>query len=214
MRKSVFLYKENTEDRDCCAYIEASSKRWECDHYFGSVILHGACCSGHDFANYEDIRTVLTEDEYNQLIKFDEDINNLGYGITKGDERYNKGIELCKAIQPIYDKLLSEENEEFFEQIIEEEKEYLMDECNLDEDDIETIFDNYGLDYRDRAIVCAVYDDTYDLGYETAWSLGYVNNNDSIMSRYFDFEKFGEDLVNDNEYYCQLADGRCVLLCY
>jgi len=89
-----------------------------------------------------------------------------------------------------------------------------MDEYNLDEDDIETIFDNYGLSYRDRAVVGYVYDDTYDLGYETAWNLGYVNNDDSIMSRYFDFEKFGEDLVNDDEYYCQLADGRCVSLCY
>ena len=214
MREYIFLYKDNTEDRDCCAYIEARAERFECGHYFGSVVLHGACYSRHNFADYDDIKTVLTEDEYNQLIKFNKDINDLGCGITKGDERYNKGIELCKAIQPIYDKLLSEENEEFFEQIQEEEKEYLMDEYNLDEDDIETIFDNYGLSYRDRAVVGYVYDDTYDLGYETAWNLGYVNNDDSIMSRYFDFEKFGEDLVNDDEYYCQLADGRCVSLCY
>ena len=214
MREYIFLYKDNTEDRDCCAYIEARAERFECGHYFGSVILHGACYSGHDFADYDDIKTVLTEEEYNQLIKFNKDINDLGYGITKGDERYNKGIELCKAIQPIYDKLLSEENEEFFEQIQEEEKEYLMDEYNLDEDDIETIFDNYGLDYRDRAVVGHVYDDTYDLGYETAWSYGYVGNGDSIMDRYFDFEKFGEDLVNKDEYYCQLADGRCVSLMY
>lgn len=214
MSKYIFLYKDNTDDRDCCAYIEARAERFECGHYFGSVGLHGACYSGHNFANYEDIRTVLTENEYNQLIQFSKDISDLGYGITKGDERYNKGIELCKAIQPIYDKLLSKENEEFFEEIIEEEKEYLMDEYNLDEDDIDTIFDNYGLDYRDRAVVGYVYDDTYDLGYETAWSCGYVKNNDSIMNRYFDFEKFGEDLVNDDECYCQLADGRCVSLCY
>lgn len=214
MRKYVFLYKENTEDRDCCAYIEARAERWECNHYFGSVILHGACYSGHDFADYEDIKTVLTEDEYNQLVKFNKDINDLGCGITKGDERYNKGIELCKAIQPIYDKLLSEENEEFFEQIIEEEKEYLMDEYNLDEDDIDMIFNNYCLDYRDRAVVGYVFDDTYDLGYEEAWSLGYVDsNNDSIASRYFDYEAFGEDLAND-EYHCKLADGRVVSLMY
>ena len=83
MEKYVFLYKECVEDRDCCAYIETTPKRWECDHYFGSVILHGACYSKHDFANYEDIKTILTEDEYNQLIKFSKDIEDLGYGITK-----------------------------------------------------------------------------------------------------------------------------------
>lgn len=213
MREYIFLYKDNTEDRDCCAYIEPSPMRFECDHYFGSVILHGACYSGHNFANYEDIKTVLTENEYNQLIQFNKDINDLGYGITKGDERYNKGVELCEAIQPIYDKLLSEENEKFFEEIKEEEREYLMDEYNLNEYDIETIFDNYGLDYRDRAVVGYVYNDIYDLGYEEAYSLGYINNNDSIASRYFDFESFGEDLAND-EYHCELTDGRVVSLCY
>ena len=213
MREYVFLYKENTEDRDCCAYIETEPMRWECDHYFGSVILHGACYSKHKFANYEDIKTVLTEDEYNQLIQFSKDIDDLGYGITKDDERYNKGVELCKAIQPIYDKLLSEENENLFNEIIEEEKEYLMDEYNLDEDDIEMIFDNYGLDYRDRAVVGYVFRDAYDLGYEEAWSLGYVKNDDSIVSRYFDFESFGEDLANEEEY-CKLGDGRIVSLMY
>lgn len=180
---------------------------------FWGVTLHGACYCGHTFANYEDIETVLTEKEYNQLVKFNEDIHGLGYGITKGDERYNKGIELCKAIQPIYDKLLSEENEEFFEKIAEEEKEYLMNEFNLDEEDIDNIFDNYGLDYRDRGVVGYVYKDAYDLGYEQAFSLGYINDNDSIASRYFDFEAFGEDLKYD-EYYCELKDGRIAYLSY
>lgn len=213
MGKYIFLYKENTEDRDCCAYIESRAERFECNHYFGSVILHGACYSKHDFANYEDIKTVLTENEYNQLVKFNEDINNLGYGITKGDDRYNKGIELCKAIQPIYDKLLSEENEDFFNEIIEEEKEYLMDEYGFDEDDIKQIFDEYYLDYRDRGIVSCVFEDTEDLGYEEAYSLGYVDNNNSVASRYFDFKKFGEDLLQE-EQYIQLADGRCICLNY
>ena len=159
MRKYIFLYKIDIEDRDCCTYIETKAERFECGHYFGSVTLHGACYCGHDFADYEDIKTILTEEEYKQLIQFNNDIKNLGYGITKDDERYNKGIELCRAIQPIYDKLLSEENEKFFEEIIEEEKEYMMDEHNLDEEDIEQIFDEYNLDYRDRSIISAIYDD-------------------------------------------------------
>lgn len=213
MREYTFLYKENSDDRDCVSYIEVHPMRWECNHYFGSVVLHGACYSGHSFAPYEDIKTVLTESEYNQLIQFNKEINELGFGIEKGDERYNKGVELCEAIQPVYDKLLSEENQALFEEVIEEEKEYLMDEYSLDEDDIETIFGNYGLDYRDRAVVGYVFKDAYDLGYEEAWSLGYVNNDDSIVSRYFDFEAFGEDLKKD-ENYCELADGRIVSLMY
>lgn len=213
MSKYVFLYKENLEHRDCCAYIEANPIRWECNHYFGSVTLHGACYSRGEFASYYEIRTILTEKEYYQLIEFNDKIKALGYGITKGDERYQKGIELCKAIQPIYDKLLSEENDEFFEQIQIEEREYLMNEYDLDEDDIDMIFDNYGLDYRDRGVVGCIFNDEYDLGYEEAWSLGYVNNNDSIVSRYFDFEAFGRDMADD-EYHCQLNDGRIVSLNY
>lgn len=214
MSKYIFLYKENTDDRDCCAYIEPNPMRWECNHYFGGVTLHGACYCGHRFAPYENIKTILTEDEYNQLVNFNKEINELGFGIIKGDEKYDKGVKLCNAIQPVYDKLLSIENEELFNEVIEEEKEYLMDEYNLSKYDIETIFDNYDLDYRDRAVVGYVYDDTNDLGYETAWSLGYIDRSNSIIDRYFNFEQFGEDLVNDDECYLKLNNGRCVHLMY
>lgn len=213
MKKYVFLYKENSENRDCCAYIEASPMRWECNHYFGCVILHGACYSKHSFAPYENIKTILTKDEYSQLIKFSKEIEALGYGIVKDDERYNRGMELCKTIQPVYDKLLSAENAELFEQIIEEEKEYLMNEYGFDEEDIEYIFGNYYLDYRDRGIVSCVFDDVYDLGYEEAYSFGYVDDKNSIAERYFDFEKFGEDLLEE-EQYLELNDGRIAYLNY
>lgn len=194
MSRYTFLFKENgTNDRDCVRYVELKDLKENhicCD---GKFNVHGACFSmslKENDVNYEDITTILTEEEFKTLCN------------PKG-----------KDLTIIIEKLESKENAELFEQIIEEEKEYLMDEYNLDEDDIETIFDNYGLGYRDRAVVGYVYDDTYNLGYETAWSCGYVSNNDSIMDRYFDFEKFGEDLVNDDDY-CQLADGRCVSLMY
>ena len=195
MSRYTFLFKENgIDDRDCVRYVELKDLKENhicCD---GKFNVHGACFSMSlkgDNISYEDITTILTEEEFKALCNPD-----------------------GKDLTSIIEKLESEENTELFEQIIEEEKGYLMDEYNLDEDDIETIFDNYGLDYRDRAVVGYVYEDTYDLGYETAWSCGYVSNNDSIMDRYFDFEKFGEDLVNDDECYCQLADGRCVSLMY
>lgn len=195
MSRYTFLFKENgTDDRDCVRYVELKDLKENhicCD---GKFNVHGACFSMSlkgDNISYEDITTILTEEEFKALCNPD-----------------------GKDLTSIIEKLESEENTELFEQIIEEEKEYLMDEYNLDEDDIKTIFDNYCLDYRDRAVVGYVYEDTYDLGYETAWSCSYVGNNDSIIDRYFDFEKFGEDLVNDDEYYCQLADGRCVSLMY
>lgn len=195
MSKYTFLYKENVDDRDCVAYINLNDLRENhvcCD---GKFNIHGACycmslCGRNHDANYEDIKTILTKEEYELLCNPD-------------------GTDLTSIIE----KLESEENQALFEEVIEEEKEYLMDEYNLDEDDIETIFDNYGLDYRDRAVVGCVFKDAYDLGYEEAWSLGYVDNNDSIASRYFDFEAFGEDLADD-EYHCQLADGRIVSLMY
>lgn len=195
MREYTFLYKENTDDRDCVAYIDLADvkKRHLCID--GKFNIHGACYSSslggcyHNVA-YENITTILTEEEYNLLCNPD-------------------GTDLTGIIE----KLESEENQALFEEVIEEEKEYLMDEYNLDEDDIEYIFYNYGLDYRDRAVVGYVFKDAYDLGYEEAWSLGYVDNNDSIVSRYFDFEAFGEDLKNDEDY-CELADGRIVSLSY
>ena len=94
----LFLFREkDSDDRDCCAYIDSKNPRFECNHYFGRVNLNGACYSGHEFPAYEDIETVLTEAEYNELIQFNKAINDLGYGITKGDERYNKGIAFSKS---------------------------------------------------------------------------------------------------------------------
>lgn len=194
MSKYTFLYKENGDDRDCCAYIALKDLRENhlcCD---GKFNIHGACYSsslggGFHNANYEDIKTVLTKEEYELLCNPD-------------------GTDLTSIIK----KLESEENKALFEEVLEEEKEYLMDEYGFDEEDIEQIFDEYGLDYRDRGVVGCVFDDTYDLGYEEAYSCGYIDR-DSIAERYFDFEKFGEDLL-EGETYMQLSDGRCVILNY
>lgn len=193
MREYTFLFKENeTDDRDCVKYVELDSikKKHLCvDNHFN---VHGACFSMSlrgDVA-YEDITTILTREEYEALC------NPIGADLSS-----------------IIAKLESEENEALFEKIKLEEREWLMDEYGLDDDDIDKIFDNYSLDYRDRGVVGCVFKDTYDLGYEEAWSLGYVNNNDTIASRYFNFEEFGEDLAED-EYHVLLDDGRVVSLNY
>ena len=123
-------------------------------------------------------------------------------------------MNVITAVQHIYDKLKSEEAKEFQQKIIESEIEYMKDEYSLDDADIEKIFDEYYLDYRDRGIIGSVFKDSSDLGYEEAWSLGYIKNGDSIADRYFDYEKFGEDLVNEDGNYLELDDGRVVSLNY
>ena len=210
----VFLFKDVSDNgRDCCAYIVNEPMRFECGHYFGSVNLEGSCYSGSDWRPYCDIKTVLTEDEYRALKKFSKEISKLGYGITVGDERYEKGVQLCKDIQYVYDRLNSEDNEKLFEEIQNEEVEWLMEEYSLDEEDIEAIFNEYALEYRDRSIVGCVFKDTAELGYEEAWELGYIKNGDTIAEKYFDTDRFGEDLLEES-HYIQLEDGRVVSLNY
>lgn len=214
MTNKLFLYKDNSEDRDCCAYIEPNPAQFKCNHYFGNVTLCGVAYYGKEFADYEDIKTILTADEYAQLVQFAKDISELGRGITKGDERYQRGIELRRGIQPILDKLKGEANEALFNEIWEEEKEYLYDTYNLDDGECEEIANEYGKDYRDRGIVACVFNDAYDFGYEEAIRSCLVDRNNCTQMGYFNFEKFGQDLADEYEYYYRLRDDRIVVFNY
>ena len=212
MGNTVFLYRTKAaDDRDCCAYIEPI--RFECGHYFSSVGIKGACYSKSDFEPYENIDTFLTEEEYNKLLSIKKSIEELGYGITKGDERYQKGMEICKEYQTIIDKLKSDEGNDFYAEIIADEMNYMMSVYNLDEDDISDIYNNYSLDYMDRAIIGYVFEDAEELAYEEIDC--YINTKElGFIMNYFDYEAFGRDLVNDNELYYELSDGRVVTLNY
>ena len=101
----------------------------------------------------------------------------------------------------------------FFEDIQKSEMEYLKEEYNLSDRNIEEILNEYTEDFRDRSIVSYVYDDSEEAGREEAWQLGYLDN-DSISSKYFDYKKFGEDLVENDEYFMELCNGRVVSLSY
>ena len=204
----LFLYRlKNDSSRDVCAYIDETPSTFDCGHYFSGVGIQGACYCGGEFASYEDIETILTKQEYQQLLKFNHDIKQLGYGISKGDERYNKGIELIKNIQVIYDKLQSEEAEEFEEKIMHNEKEIMMDMWNLSKDDIEEILNGYSSDYKDRSIIGYVYDDVEELAENEIEQ--YCNIPD-FLENYIDYSKFGEDLLQNEEMYKELEDGRVV----
>lgn len=196
--EKIFIYKEqNTNDRDCVKYID-NEKNIKGDIWFTNVGLTGACfsCSLElDKIDFDNITTILTKEEFKLLDNFNRSI---------------RGSDLWESIIPIFKKLRSKENQDLFEKVKLEEIEYLKDEYSLDDNDIETIFNNYYLDYRDRGIVSSVYKDIYDLGYESAWSFGTVNEE---SERYFDYEKFGEDLLNGGDY-VELEDGRIVYVNY
>lgn len=210
-----FLLKINENDRDCVKYLDTEEiGAFECGHYFAGLRISGACFSGSlkeiKEQNFENITTILTEEELKRLFEFNEKISELGCGIVQGDERYQKGLEYRAEIQDIIDKLNGEDNEKLFEKVQEEEKEELKDEYDLTDEDINYIFDNYGLEYRDRGIICGIWRDIDECAYDEADSMGYVNRNND---RYFNYETFGEDLLNSEDY-LELEDGRVVMLSY
>lgn len=206
----LFLYRlKSSEDRDACAYIDEIPSNFECGHYFSGVGIQGACYSGGEFASYEDIRTILTKREYQRLLQFNEDIKQLGYGINRGDERYNKGLELIEGIKAIYNKLQSEEAEKFEKNIMRDEKDIMMEEWDLSEDEIKEILDDYCYDYKDRAIIGYVYDSVEELAeneIEQCFSIP------DFLTNYINYSKFGEDLLQDEDRYKELPSGRIV--CY
>lgn len=215
MSEYVFLYKEqNTDNRDCVKYIEINRiGKLEYGHYFPSIGTTGACYSmglNVNEIDFNNITSILTKEEFLQLDEYNNAIHVLEHGIKQGDERYLKGIELYNSIKPILNKLKSDENETLFEEVQEEEREYLKEEHSLNDTDIDFIFDNYGLDYRDRSIIGRVFDDIDEAAEEEAEQLGYLTKENE---RYFDYEKFGEDLL-DGENYVEMPDGRIIMYMY
>ena len=62
MSEHLFLYRiKDSDDRDCCAYIDAAGPKFECNHYFSSIDVCGSCYSGSEFPVYEEIETILTK---------------------------------------------------------------------------------------------------------------------------------------------------------
>ena len=71
MSEHLFLYRiKDSDDRDCCAYVDAAGPKFECNHYFSSINICGSCYFGGEFPEYEEIETILTKDEYEEIISF------------------------------------------------------------------------------------------------------------------------------------------------
>ena len=216
MSSKLFLYRiKNTDDRDACVYLDSEPIKFECGHYFSSICLQGSCFSGHSFDNYDDIETILTEEEYELLKETGKEIDELEFRIEIGSERYNKGLELIEKIQPIINKLQSEQAIEFYENIMQNERDILCEQYDLSEDDLDEIFHDLRPDYRDRRIIAIVYDSVLEFGEEEAWQLGVFNNSLNslryIVDKCFNYEEFGQLLLQDING-MELDDGRVVIL--
>lgn len=210
----IFLAKElNSDDRDIVKYIEFNG--FECGHYFGGLHIVGACFSGFEKEfrdkienDFENIETILTKEELEQMFVLNDELKALGYGIEKDSDKYNKGMEIIAEFEnTIGKKLLSDENKKLFEKVVADEKEYVKNEYDLTDKEVEEIFENYNLEYQDRAIVGTIFSDKYDMIEEEKFSFGYDKQP------YFDDESFGNDLL-ESESYLELESGRIVYYCY
>lgn len=208
MKRVMFLGRIKDDNRDCCQYITIDG--FECGHYFSGLHVQGACFCGfekelrelitNDFGKFE---TILTQEECLRLFEINDRLKALGYGIKQDSERYLMGLDILKEFDPIINKLSSKENDVFFKKIQESEKEYCMQAFDLTRAEIDKIFNEYPLEYGDRAIICTVFKDRYDLGEEEKWNFGYDN------IPYFDTDAFVEDLLEDN-FYLELDSGKIV----
>lgn len=191
MRKYVFFFREaDTDDRDRCAYIE-NKYNLDC---IGNVILHGACYCGRSDKNlaYEAVETFLNKKDYETLI--------------------SKNVSE-KDFNRILKKLTSEPAKEFYNKIVDDEMEYLKDTYSLSDGDIEKIFDEYYLDYKDRGCIGYVYDSLEKFGENEMESCGYDRDIPDFIKDCIDYEKVGEKLA-DSENYLILDDNRVVSLNY
>lgn len=213
--ENLFLAKiKNSDDRDCVFYVELSG--FECGHYFGGLHLGGACFSGY-YAEFKErvenefdtLETIYTKEEMQELFRLNDELKSLGYGIEKDSDKYNKGIELLNKIDCMLDKLRSGDNEELFQNVIEEEKEYCMQEYNLSKEQIDDIFNEYNSVYQDRAIICAVFEDKEDLFRDCAFN-GLIDNISDELIDYIDVESYVDDKILIYDCYYELDDGRIV----
>ena len=108
--------------------------------------------------------------------------------------------------------MISHDAREFFEKIQKDEKRKLVDFYDLTNYQINQIFDNYPLDYRDANIVATIYDDDSEIAEEFIDNF-YFNIDDMPgfkLSYYIDYDKLGHDLVLDSNKYLELDDERVI----
>lgn len=195
MKNYVFLFRTKAaDDRDCCAYIDIDDLKTVHTCIDGKFNVHGACYSSSlgglcaDY-QYSEIDTILTENQYNRLVNPNDN----------------------DSFEDIIEALTNKEAENYFEQIIESERKFIADEYNLSDEEIDTVFDEYFLPYRDRGIIGYVWRNYEDLGMEYVEACG---NIPEFLEKYIDYESFGKDLVYETNNYIELESGWIVEVNY
>lgn len=199
MRNYVFVFKEKENEEimyiDFSDWVSRASLHFCNNNCYNNIITENY--------NLDNVTSVLTKEE---LILLNEYINGGDYF------GHNDKIDI-NLIKPIVEKLLSSENEELHEQIIEEEKEFIKEEHQLTDKDAQGLFDylyDFG-DRLDRYSIVRVFDDAYELGED------YVDNtcrfDNDFIKEFIDYEELGEQIINDGYFY-ELSDGRVMEIAY
>lgn len=213
MSAKIFFGKQKNDDRDCCVYIERPE--FECGHYYSIPRPTGPCYSSgwneDEEYEYDYLDTVLTEEQYNKFRKLCDELDKIGGGLDKDEEKKKLADAKAEELNKFIDEyLLSAKAEKFEEKIKQGEIEFMKEEFDLDDKDIEDIYDCYCYYYFDRAIIGRIFDSSYDVAEET------IDNNyniDDWVKNYIDYDRMGDDIVSEGDY-VELSDGRIVELCY
>lgn len=219
-KKLFFLYKDNGENykkRGIGAVTYIDKMGFHCGHYFGGGNLQGAGFSVElklDKIDFDNITTILTKKEFEVFVEKMKELHDLGYGLDSSQKQdiRDKGYEILDFLEcTIYSKLASRENQELFERVIKEEKEKTMEKFYLDKDTVDLLYDyykdiNYNHQYQDSEIIIRVFEDFEEIGQDWVDN-GCIELSDSA-EQYFDYEAYGKDIVSNNDFFYELADGR------
>jgi hypothetical protein len=137
---------------------------------------------------YEEVETILTKEEFDILANRET--------ITK------------ETLQTIIDKLYSDENENLLSRIVNRELEYLQEDYDLSDDEIEEIKNKVSHKYYlDRNCICQIYDNYEELGQYIISEFYEIPDN---LLPYFKAEDLGYDVVNEDTKYMVMDDKRIV----
>lgn len=209
--KTLFLGRLNNDDDRNCIYTEHVV--FACGHYWSSIRNEGAAWSGgHPIRNisYDEITTGFSKEQWERVQKIDRCLDKLGYGIKVGDDRYKVGEALANEWNNMIDSIQGCQTEQ---EIMASERDRIMDEFDLDDDDIEEIFCH--TDYHDLGVISAIYGSIEEFGEEEAFSFGIFHGNTDfkdVFDQCFDYGKFGEICLQGNDCAVKISDGRVVTL--
>ena len=217
--EKLFLAKiENSDDRDVVYYLDFEGIRE--NGYFSNINLNGSCFSGFKKElldiienEFDSLETIYTKEEITKLFELDDELDKVKNCINADKEKiHDRGVKITNEINCLLDKLRSGDNEELFLNVIEEEKVWCMNEYNLSKEQIDDIFDNYDNSYQDRSIICTVYEDKEDMFDNLRWNR-IIEVSDYLID-YVDKDGYIDSILNEDNTYYELSDGRIVYYSY